>query len=186
LLRLWGAIGAQSLGGGQAVFLLAFRQFVEVRRWLTDEEWAEAFGLSQLVPGMNLVALAAYTGRRLAGVRGALLSALGLLAPSILITIVLAAVLTRVQHFPVVTAALHGVVLAATGGSLVVTWRLAVPLFRSSRRDGGAMLAAAIGVTICSGFLLLAGIPVAAIMIGAGCVLALTAWRFKGAGVEGR
>ena len=177
LLRLWAQIGAQSFGGGQAVFLLAFRQFVEVRAWLTAEEWAEAFGLCQLAPGMNLVALAALTGRRLAGLPGAVLAPVGLLAPSIVITVVLAAALGRLQHLPGVAAALHGVVLAATGGSLVVTWNLAKPLFRSSARDGRAMLAAAIAVTLLAALLLLLQVPVVAIMLGAGAALAIAAWR---------
>ena len=181
LLSLWGQIGAQSVGGGQAVFLLAFRQFVEVKHWMTAEEWAEAFGLCQLVPGMNLVALAALTGRRLAGLPGAVLSALGLLLPSILITIALAAVLTRVQHLPGVAAGLHGVVLAAAGGSLVVTANLARPLFASSAREGRHMLAAAIGVTVLAGLFLIVNVPVVAIILGAGAVLAFAAWR---AGVE--
>ena len=177
LLSLWGRIGAQSVGGGQAVFLLAFRRFVEVNRWMTAEEWAEAFGLCQLVPGMNLVALAALTGRRLAGLPGAFLSALGLLLPSIVITIALAAVLTRVQHLPSVAAGLHGVVLAAAGGSLVVTANLARPLFASSVREGRHMLAAAITVTVLAGLLLVVNVPVVAIILGAGAVLAFIAWR---------
>ena len=177
LLKLWGPIGAQSFGGGQAVFLLAFRRFVEENRWLTAEEWAEAFGLCQLVPGMNLVALASLTGRRLAGLPGAALAVVGLLAPSIVITIVLAAALTRVQHLPGVAAGLHGVILAATGGSLVVTLNLARPLFISSHREGSRMLAAAIVVTVLAALLLAVRVPVVAIMLGAGTFLAICAWK---------
>ena len=68
-------------------------------------------------------------------------------------------------------------VLAATGGSLVVTWNLARPLFRSSARDGRAMLAAAIAVTLLAALLLLLQVPVVAIMLGAGAALAIAAWR---------
>jgi len=80
---VWARIGLQSFGGGQAVQLYAYRAFVQKRRWLTSAEWADAWGFCQLIPGINLLALAALTGSRLVGTAGALAGVVGLLAPGL-------------------------------------------------------------------------------------------------------
>ena len=182
LFKLWGGIGVQSIGGGQAVMLLAYREFVEVQGWMTAEEWAGAFSLCQLVPGMVVVAMVALTGRRLAGTLGVALSLLGLMIPSVLITIVFAAGVSQAERVPGVSAALHGIVLAVSGGSLVVLWKLARPFLESSAREGRWILAAAMAVPVLACLLLIVKVPVFAIMMAGGGALALVAWRLPAAG----
>lgn len=177
LLRIWTQIGSTSFGGGQAVFLLAYQRFVERGGWITDEAWAEAYGLTQLVPGMNLVGLAAILGNRFAGPAGAAVSVAGLLLPSVVITIGLAASLTAIRRLPGINAAIHGLVLGAAGGSLVVTYGLARPLLQSSAREGRVMLATAIGAVVAVALLLALGVPVVVLILGSGTVLSLLAWK---------
>ena len=176
LLALWTRIGAQSFGGGQAVQLYAIAALVDARGWLSAAEWGECWGICQVVPGINLIAAAAITGNRLAGWRGAIASLAGLLVPSIVITVAVAAVYDRVHTLRVVQDALRGVVAAAGGGAWLVSWRLARPVITSNARLGWQSLAAAIaavaGAVVLVGFLQL---PAAYVLVAAGLLLSASA-----------
>jgi chromate transporter len=174
ICAVWARIGLQSFGGGQAVQLYAYRAFVQQRRWLTAAEWADAWGFCQLIPGINLVALAALTGSRLAGIAGALAGILGLLVPSVVVTILLAAAYTRIGNGHLVAGAIHGVVVAALGIILLNSYRLIRPGLARSRAEGRGVLVAAVGV--CAGsaaMVLLGATPIAYLLLGGGGVMAV-------------
>jgi chromate transporter len=173
ICAVWARIGLQSFGGGQAVQLYAYRAFVQRRRWLTAAEWAHAWGFCQLIPGINLLALAAVTGSRLVGTAGALAGVVGVLAPSVIATILLAAGYARIGSGHLVASAIHGVVVAALGIVLVNSYRLISPGLARSRAEGRGVLAAALGVCASSAAMVLLGTtPVAYLLLGGGAVMA--------------
>jgi chromate transporter len=185
LLSIWTRIGLQSFGGGQAVQLLAYEELVDKRGWLKPEDWAEAWGVCQLVPGVNVVAVAALTGSRLAGWAGAAASVGGLMVPSILITIAMTVAFTSVRDLAWVKAALHGIVLAAAGGSVMVGYRLIRPIFAASRRESPWLLATGVATVALAALLALSGrVPLLAVLIGAGVVGALVVTMLRPARVE--
>jgi chromate transporter len=170
---VWARIGLQSFGGGQAVQLYAYRAFVQKRRWLTSAEWADAWGFCQLIPGINLLAFAALTGSRLVGTAGALAGVVGLLAPSVVVTILLAAGYARIGSGRLVASAIHGVVVAALGIVLLNSYRLIRPGLSKSRAEGPGVLAAAVGVCAGSAAMVLLGTtPIAYLLLGGGTVMA--------------
>lgn len=172
LLSIWLRVGLKSFGGGQVTQFYAYEALVEARGWLTPQEWSEARGLCQLAPGMNLIALALLTGWRLAGPPGAVSSTLGLLLPSVTITILIASAYSRVEHLALVTAALHGLLPAAAAATLVMSWRLARPIFITSAAKGSPALAAFWLILAGTTLLVAAGrLPVYAVLVGAGFVM---------------
>jgi chromate transport protein ChrA len=58
LARAWFDIGTQSVGGGTSTLFMMRRILVERSGWITLREFTEAWALSQLSPGIHLVALA--------------------------------------------------------------------------------------------------------------------------------
>ncbi len=111
----WLRIGAFSFGGGAATLFLMRREFVQRHRWLTGDQYNEAFALSKLTPGTNIIAQSIVMGRMMAGAGGVVASLAGLLAPAVTITTLLAAFITFVQGNRAAGAALAGIV-PATGG----------------------------------------------------------------------
>src|SRR4029077_18997455 len=107
LARTWTLIGLKSAGAGQTVQLVAFETLVTSRKWIQPREWAESWGLVQLMPGMNIVALAVLTGSRLARAKGAVASFAGLFIPSVLVTIAFTAVYGRVHDVQPIGGAVH-------------------------------------------------------------------------------
>src|SRR5436309_4344508 len=132
LTRSWVAVGTQSVGGGTSTLLLIRRLAVDRERWMSAREFGEAWALSQLSPGIHLVALAGLIGRRAAGWRGAAAAVLGMMIPAGAITIALTAAYGSIANAAFARAALAGVG-PITGGMTVAT---ALLLIRSTARRG--------------------------------------------------
>ncbi|MDQ6692254.1 MAG: chromate transporter [Candidatus Dormibacteraeota bacterium] len=189
LLTLWTRIGLKSFGGGQAVQLYAYDTLVEDRGWVSPEGWNEIWGMCQVVPGINVIAFAALSGYRLAGWGGLASSAGGLVVPSVIITIAVAAVFQQVQHQPFVHGALRGMVLASVGATFVMAWRLIRPALRAGRREARRSVVAAILLVLVGAALAATGrVPALAILLGSGAVMALTLFSlgFASAAAEDR
>src|SRR5256886_9190476 len=86
LTSSWVAVGTQSVGGGTSTLLLIRRLAVDRERWMSAREFGEAWALSQLSPGIHLVALAGLIGRRAAGWRGVIAAVAGVMIPPPAIT----------------------------------------------------------------------------------------------------
>lgn len=134
LLRVWLTLSVQSFGGGAATLALIRRAAVDEQKWVTETEFGRLWGLVQLAPGINLLALTVLLGRRAGGVRGIALSLTGLLLPSVALTILLSAAYVPVQHFRIVQSALRGIVPVVAGLGLLTAWQIARPLLVRPRR----------------------------------------------------
>lgn len=174
LLRVWLALGLQSFGGGMATLALVRRASVEQHRWVTEAEFARFWSLVQLAPGINLLALIILIGRKTAGAKGIALALLGLLLPSVAITVLLTACYARVQHMALVREALSGIIPAIVGLGLVTAGQIARPLFLSARREGWGRTAFAVFLLLGSGLAAWRGHwPVVVILGGAGMLASL-------------
>ena len=165
-------IGAGAFGGGMAALPVFEAEVVRRRRWLAPAEVAEAYAISQSVPGVIIVNFAVLTGLRLAGKRGALVAAVAVALPAFFIILALAALFGGRWENQWIAAALSGLrpaVVALIAGA-------AIRLGRESLRSPLLLLAAA-----TSAGLMLAKIlgPVPLILIGAAAGLALHFVRRK-------
>lgn len=176
-LRVWLVIGLQSFGGGATTLTLIQRAVVE-QNWLSETEFTRDWALVQIVPGINLLGLTILIGQKVARAKGVALALVGLLFPSVTLTILLTALYARIQHLQVVQAALLGVIPATVGLGLLTTLQMARPLVVASIREGK-------GSFLLSGILLLgSGIavtrwhwPVILVLCVAGAVSAFASWR---------
>ncbi len=180
LLFVWGRVGLLSFGGGQSAQLYAYESLVEKRGWYTPTGWSRDWTLCQLVPGVNLIAFAVLAGSRLAGLAGSAACLAGLLLPSGSVTVLLVAAYLGLQNRPVVRAAVHGMLFAAAGGGLVNAVRLSRPLLCASRAGGTGILALAVAIMAICGLVALTGrVPIVALMVLAGLVMAVAAARTR-------
>ena len=60
-------VGAFTVGGGYAMIPLLQRELVGRHNWLSDEEFLDCVALSQAMPGVFAVNIAAIVGKRLCG-----------------------------------------------------------------------------------------------------------------------
>jgi chromate transporter len=174
LTRSWVAVGTQSVGGGTSTLLLIRRLAVDRERWMSAREFGEAWALSQLSPGIHLVALAGLIGRSAAGWRGVVAAVGGMMIPAAAITVALTAAYGVIAASPIARAALAGVA-PVTGGMTIATAAL---LMRASARHGIAHLAIDVAVTF--------GFVVAAALLGVPTLAAIGAGALIGAVALGR
>lgn len=178
VLHVWFMLGLQSFGGGMATLYLIRRATVEQRGWLTAEEFAHDFALCQAAPGINLLCMTILIGRRVAGLAGSLISLIGLLLPSVTLTVVMTALYADLRTLPVVQAALHGIVPATVGLGLLLTVNMTRPLLLASKREGQASLLVGLSLLVGSALAVVVGyLPVIVVLCSAGVIGALTAWR---------
>jgi chromate transporter len=108
-LRVNLAIGTLSFGSGSRIVLYE-EAVVQRNGWLTEPEFEEVLTIAQLLPGPNLVNLAAYLGYRLVGPVLSVLGVLCLCLPGALMAVGVAAALATER--PWASALLHGMAIA--------------------------------------------------------------------------
>jgi chromate transporter len=179
VLRVWFSIGLQSFGGGATTFALIRRAAVERHGWLSEGEFSRLWALCQVTPGINLLALSILVGRRVSGARGVAFALLGLLLPSVTMTLLLTAFFAQIRDLETVQAALRGGVVPATVGlGLLTTIQIARPLLADSRREGAGSLAAALSFLVVGGTAVGAlRLPVLSVLCACGAAGALLGWQ---------
>lgn len=100
-------IGLVSFGGGYAVIPL-IQYEVTGRGWLTSEQLQEAITLAGMAPGPIATNTATLIGYQTKGTLGAIFSTLGMVLPSLIIIIVMAAFFYRVRHNQWVKSSFYG------------------------------------------------------------------------------
>ena len=154
LSELFRAFVIVSISGFGGALPWARRMIVEQRRWMTAEEFNEAFALSQFLPGPNVVNFSVVFGSRFGGAPGAAVAFAGLMGPPLIIVTILAVLYARFGDIEALGRILAGITAAATG--LLMQWlliavvaKMATPLFRK-RWDWAPLIAIAafVGVAI--------------------------------------
>jgi len=149
LLELFFAFSKMSLAGFGGVLVWARRAIVEQHRWMTPDEFNEAFALCHLLPGANIVNLSIVFGGRFRGAAGSVAAFLGLLLPPTLIVTTLGILYSHFGDLPGLQRTLTGIACAAVGLFLAVIIRMMGPLLtRKNPIEIGLMVAvfAAVGL----------------------------------------
>ena len=102
-------IGVCTFGGGYAMLPALQREVVEKRAWATEEELTDYFAIGQCTPGVIAVNTATFVGQKQKGAAGGVIATLGVVFPSIVIIMIIAAFLQNFAHLPVVVHAFNGV-----------------------------------------------------------------------------
>ena len=144
LFSSWFKIGLFTFGGGYAMLPLIEKEVVERRGWPAQEEIIDIFALSQSLPGAIAINSAIFLGYRLGRVGGAVVSAVGVVLPSMLVILGIAVFFTTLKGNAAVMAAFTGF-RAAVAGLITAA---AVRIARSSIRNLAAVILAALSLGI--------------------------------------
>ena len=106
------------------------RMFVEKKRWMTADQFNEAYALCQFLPGPNIVNLTAVFGSRMRGATGALAAWSGFLLLPFLMMVTIGALYAQYGDVDALRRVLTGVAAAAAGLLIATVAKMAVPLFR--------------------------------------------------------
>ena len=92
ILLVFIKIGALCFGGGYASISIVEREIVNIKNYLSYQEFLDLIAIDELTPGPIIVNAATFIGTKLAGILGAIVSTLG----SILIPCLISFILIKV------------------------------------------------------------------------------------------
>ena len=105
--------GLFAVGGGMATLPFLY-DMAERTGWFTAAQIADMLAVSESTPGPIGVNMATYVGYTSAGVPGAVVASLGLVAPSLMVIMIVAAFLKSFRDSKYVNAAFYGLRPAST------------------------------------------------------------------------
>jgi len=102
-------LGFTAIGGPVAALAMMRQEIVLKRKWLTEDEFLDFWGISNLVPGPNATELAIHIGYRYAGWPGLVLAGVCYIIPAMAIVLGLAWAYVQFGTLPALTGILDGV-----------------------------------------------------------------------------
>ena len=79
--------GCFTFGGGWSIVAQIQKEYVEKKRWITDEELLDFTSVGRSIPGLMIGNASVLFGHHVAGILGALLALLGIVLPPFAIMI---------------------------------------------------------------------------------------------------
>jgi chromate transporter len=162
-------LGTSSFGGGMSGW--TYREIVERRKWLDDDNFMNTLTIAQILPGANPVNLAVYIGLKLRGWVGAGVAFVGMLAPAFTAILLISLVYEQLSGYPASHTVLRGLACVGIASTLTMGLKTARRLRRQVVPIGIALV-----VFVTVGVLRWPLIPIVAVSIP---VSVLAAFWFK-------
>lgn len=112
LFKSFFMIGSLTFGGGYAMLPMLNREIVDKHGWATEDELLDYFAIGQCTPGVIAVNTATFIGYKRRGVWGSVFSTLGVITPSIIIIVCIAALLSNFMELSWIQHAFAGIRIA--------------------------------------------------------------------------
>ena len=109
LFLAFARVGMLTFGGGVAMLPMLERECVQRFGWVNNDELTDYFAIGQCTPGIIAVNTATFVGSKQRGALGAAVATLGVISPSIVIILIIAAVLNGFADNPYVIHAFAGI-----------------------------------------------------------------------------
>jgi chromate transporter len=107
--RLFLKLGFTAFGGPAAHIAMMHDEVVKRRKWLSDQEFLDLIGATNLIPGPNSTEMSIHLSFMRAGWRGLIIGGICFIAPAMLIVTALAWVYVEFRSLPQVDWLLYGV-----------------------------------------------------------------------------
>jgi chromate transporter len=114
LFRTFLMIGFVSFGGGYAMMIPIGHQ-VNAHQWMTEQEFTDVIAVAGMSPGPIATNSAIFVGYKVSGFPGAISAAAGMVLPSLLIVLAVAAFFYKMNQNYWVKAAFYGLRAIITG-----------------------------------------------------------------------
>jgi len=171
IARLFLKLGTTAFGGPAAHVAMLEREVVERRGWLTEAEFLDHLGASNLIPGPTSTELVIHIGRRRGGWPGLLVAGACFILPAALMVAALAWAYVRYGKMPAVAGLLYGVKPVVIAVILQALWKLGHSAIKSRWLAAVALIALGLSAMGIS--------PLAVLAVGGALALAASVvpWR---------
>ena len=145
LFRSFLKFGCFTFGGGWSIIAQIQKEFVEKRKWITDEELLDYTSLGRSFPGLMIGNISILFGYQTAGILGAFASLLGMVLPPIGIMMGVVLLYDHIKDNLYVARAMTGVRAAV----VPIIFQALIKLFRSGMKDAFCYVMAAAALALC-------------------------------------
>lgn len=152
-------IGLFTFGGGMAMLPMLTKEIVEDKKWATTEEILNYFAIGQCTPGIIAINTSTFIGTKRKGAVGGFVATLGMITPSLIIILAIAAVLSQIMEYEIVAHIFAGI---RVGVAVLVTEAL-IGILKSGIKDLFGIIFYAVILIFC---FLLNPSPVYVVIIG--------------------
>ena len=105
-------IGFFTIGGGYVILPILQRELVERRKWINEKQLLDIYAIGQSTPGIIAVNTATFIGYKQAGWLGGIFATAGMVAPSLIIIMIIAAFFRHFKDHHLLQAAFTGIRVA--------------------------------------------------------------------------
>ena len=112
LFLTFSKIGLFTFGGGYAMISMIENLCVERKQWITHDEMMNVTVIAESTPGPIAINCATFTGYKKKGFIGALISTLGIVAPSFIIIFLISMFLDNFLELTIIANAFNGIKIA--------------------------------------------------------------------------
>jgi chromate transporter len=149
LAGMFTRLGVTAFGGPAAHIAMMHREVVEQRHWMSNDQFVDLVGATNLIPGPNSTEMTMHVGHHRAGWRGLILAGASFILPAAIMVAALAVAYVEYGSTPTGEALLSGIkpVVAAIVATAVA--KLGSSTLRSPLPIGVALVAA---ITYLAGF----------------------------------
>ena len=162
VVRLFLKLGMTAFGGPAAHIAMMHNEIVKRRKWLSDQQFLDLVGATNLIPGPNSTEMAIHIGFLRAGWPGLIMGGICFIVPAMLIVLFLAWVYVRFGATPQAEWLLYGIKPVVIAIIVQALWSL------GQKAVKGALTAAVAVIVIILYFM---GINEIALLFGGGLIV---------------
>jgi chromate transporter len=168
-------IGLFTFGGGYAMIHVLDHEFVEKKKWLEDEEYADLVTVAESTPGPIAINCATYIGYKTQGFLGATVATLGMCLPSFAVIFLISLFFNAFLEIAWVASAFRGIQI----GVVFLILAAGCKMFKKMKKTLRNLLlfAATFAAMLLFGFLSIAFSSIYYILIGGGVGLLCYIWH---------
>lgn len=131
IAKLFLKLGFTAFGGPAAHIAMMQEEVVAKKKWLTEEQFLDLLGATNLIPGPNSTEMAIHIGHERAGWKGLLVAGCCFILPAVFITGIFAWLYKQYGQFPEATAFVYGIKPAIIAVILAAIYPLAKKSLKS-------------------------------------------------------
>lgn len=133
LYAIFFKMGIFTFGGGLAMLPILKAEAVDKQKWITEEELLNYYSIGQCTPGIIAVNAASFIGYKKRHFWGMISATLGVISPSVLVIVLIAALLRQYMDNPYMQYAFGGIrvsVIALIINTVWDMWKKGVKNYR--------------------------------------------------------
>lgn len=112
LFYVFAKIGLFTFGGGYAMIAMIEDMCVKQKEWITHDEMMTITVIAESTPGPIAINAATYVGYKKAGIKGAIISTLGIIVPSFIIIYIISLYMDQFLDIKLISSAFMGIKIA--------------------------------------------------------------------------